>query len=282
MGRAKLTMELISKEKSRNITFQKRKQGLIKKAFEFTTLCDVSACVIIYAPDQNDGPAAPEIWPPNPHEVKRIINAYKSNRKDSKKRTCNVSDYFEDRKKKIEEELIKARQENLQAKYPTWFDFMANLPVGQLREFANALDQKLEVSKARVRQLISGNSYFQGQALGYNDIELLNVINHQNAVSSMRPPVDEYPTMFDHGHVTHPANPSPMMMLMMDGLSEPIEREFCYDHRPLMHYFAPVLQPMPPYVQCPLVGSGSSQVHASKVNEYDGDYQMKNQGARYY
>ena len=45
MGRSRLPLELIPKEKSRKITFQKRTMGLKKKTYEISTLCGVDACV---------------------------------------------------------------------------------------------------------------------------------------------------------------------------------------------------------------------------------------------
>lgn len=52
-------MKLIESEKSRKATFQKRKNGIMKKAHELSTLCGVECCVIVYGPDNN----RPEIWP---------------------------------------------------------------------------------------------------------------------------------------------------------------------------------------------------------------------------
>ncbi|KAJ6711064.1 AGAMOUS-LIKE MADS-BOX PROTEIN AGL82 [Salix koriyanagi] len=73
-------MELIRKEKSRMLTFRKRKAGLLKKASEFSILCGVDACVIIFGPklkDDRQPAVAPETWPPNSEEVRCIINRYK-------------------------------------------------------------------------------------------------------------------------------------------------------------------------------------------------------------
>jgi hypothetical protein len=41
MSRGKISMELIQNEKSRKLTFQKRKNGLLKKVNELSILCDV-------------------------------------------------------------------------------------------------------------------------------------------------------------------------------------------------------------------------------------------------
>ncbi|MFS7911053.1 putative transcription factor MADS-type1 family [Helianthus anomalus] len=52
MGRAKIAMELIQNDKKRKITLNTRKQGLVKKARELATLCDVDFSMIIYTDDQ--------------------------------------------------------------------------------------------------------------------------------------------------------------------------------------------------------------------------------------
>ncbi|KAL7157372.1 hypothetical protein ABFS83_02G073500 [Erythranthe nasuta] len=153
MGRAKLNMELINKEKSRNITFKKRKEGLVRKMHEFTTLCDVGACMIIYGPKQDKaavGPAEPEIWPPNPEQVRRIIDIYKSKNKDSGNKNFGLSDFFHDRKRKIDEELDKLRKKNFEAKYPTWPRLLDGMTEAGLREFAAYLGNRAERVKSRI------------------------------------------------------------------------------------------------------------------------------------
>jgi MADS-box transcription factor len=42
MGRNKIKIERIKSERNRNITYIKRKKGLIKKAMELSLLCDVN------------------------------------------------------------------------------------------------------------------------------------------------------------------------------------------------------------------------------------------------
>ncbi|OWM91303.1 hypothetical protein CDL15_Pgr000247 [Punica granatum] len=116
MGRGRLALELIGKEKSRRVTFQKRKNGLLKKAKEFSILCGVDTCVIIYGtPVISDRPHVPEIWPPNPDGVARIINRYKNEvgtgRRSAKIRgaVVGLDEYFLERQRKLGTELAKAR-----------------------------------------------------------------------------------------------------------------------------------------------------------------------------
>ncbi|KAK9061666.1 hypothetical protein SSX86_018849 [Deinandra increscens subsp. villosa] len=148
MGRAKLRMELIPKEKTRNTTYHKRKQGMIKKANEFTILCDVDTVIIIYPPNSN----SPEIWPENADKVKETISCYKSKSKkgETGKRTYDLNDFFVDRNKKIEEELVKARKRNMEAKYSTWFDEFDGLGEVELRQFAMEIENKENVVRAHL------------------------------------------------------------------------------------------------------------------------------------
>ena len=48
MGRNKIAIQKIKDERTRNITYYKRKKGLLKKAMELSLLCDVELIVGIY------------------------------------------------------------------------------------------------------------------------------------------------------------------------------------------------------------------------------------------
>ena len=48
MGRNKISIQKIKDERVRNITYYKRKKGLLKKAMELSLLCDVEILVGIY------------------------------------------------------------------------------------------------------------------------------------------------------------------------------------------------------------------------------------------
>ena len=48
MGRKKINIARISDERNRQVTFTKRKFGLMKKAYELSVLCDCEITVIIF------------------------------------------------------------------------------------------------------------------------------------------------------------------------------------------------------------------------------------------
>ncbi|XP_062077006.1 truncated transcription factor CAULIFLOWER A-like [Humulus lupulus] len=49
MGRAKVEMKLIENKQSRQVTFAKRRSGLMKKAYELSVLCDVEIGLIVFS-----------------------------------------------------------------------------------------------------------------------------------------------------------------------------------------------------------------------------------------
>ncbi|XP_068344273.1 agamous-like MADS-box protein AGL3 [Pyrus communis] len=148
MGRGRLNMELITNERARKTTFQKRTKGILKKAGEISTLCDLDVCMIIYGPKQSGRSPELHTWPRNPSEVNRIINKYKASTtcKPAKK-TFNLSDLLMDRKTKVHVDTYRARKEMYEAKYPTWDERIENFSENELELLLNALDAKLEAGK---------------------------------------------------------------------------------------------------------------------------------------
>ncbi|KAK7251505.1 hypothetical protein RIF29_34770 [Crotalaria pallida] len=154
MGRGRIPMEVIQKEKARKTTFQKRKNGLMKKVFEFSTLCGVDACLIIYAPDFDDqGVAEFETWPQDTKEVHRIIQKYNNTTSDRRPRIYDVQEYFKDRMKKVEAEISKVHKQKLKIMYPTWDNSFNALGEEQLMMFVNSLDAKLNACNQRINML---------------------------------------------------------------------------------------------------------------------------------
>ncbi|RKP36585.1 hypothetical protein BJ085DRAFT_9114, partial [Dimargaris cristalligena] len=48
MGRKKIKIQPIADDRGRQVTFLKRKQGLMKKAYELSVLCDCQIALIIF------------------------------------------------------------------------------------------------------------------------------------------------------------------------------------------------------------------------------------------
>jgi hypothetical protein len=166
MGRAKINMELIRNEKSRMTTYNKRKKGLKKKAYEFATLCGVNVCMIIYGPKQKGQPGELAIWPENQEKIEEIINQYKAASTSSrKKETQSLSDYFIHRKKNIEKEISRMRMESFQAMCSTWVEGLNHLSDAQKRAFLGLLDAKIDEVQRKIDLLKRSNYIMKDEAL---------------------------------------------------------------------------------------------------------------------
>ncbi|KAJ0547519.1 putative transcription factor MADS-type1 family [Helianthus annuus] len=154
MGRAKIAMEPITSDKKRKLTFNMRKQGLIKKAHDLATLCDVDVSMII---STNDQETPQQIFPPDSDKLNRLIDLYKHCTNPVNQYV--LLDFFMDRKNKMEEELVKAKKKNVEAKYHSWFDFLDSLPEVRLREFALRLENKIFDVKNRIKYVKNLDQY---------------------------------------------------------------------------------------------------------------------------
>nr|AGW52156.1 AGL24 [Populus tomentosa] len=214
MGHKRIKMELIRKEKSRMLTFRKRKAGLLKMASEFSILCGVDACVIIFGPKEKDDhqPVAPESWPPSSEEVRCIINRYKGS--DQPRRCYQVSDYFADKKKQIDSELARLHKQIIKAKYPAWDDRLNRLYADQLRVIVGHLDAKIhladkELGRFNVNQYVMGAPGVQAASLSPSvshdmesymksrDDNFLQLIHNSNPFDA-QPPMVFYPEQSSH------------------------------------------------------------------------------------
>ncbi|OWM64413.1 hypothetical protein CDL15_Pgr020380 [Punica granatum] len=154
MGREKLSLNLVGNEKLRRLTFERRKKGVIKKAEEFSILCGVDTCVIIYGTQViSDQPDVPEIWPPNPEEVARIIQRYKNEGVNchKKRAVVGLAEFFQNRKKKLDTDLVKVRTAVWEANIPFSHNLIAKCSEVQLLSLRTLLVRRLESAKKRLK-----------------------------------------------------------------------------------------------------------------------------------
>ncbi|GJS01563.1 transcription factor, MADS-box [Tanacetum coccineum] len=175
MGRVKIPMKPINDVQKRRITFLRRKEGLIKKARELSTLCDVNLSMIICSDHQQ----GPEIFPQDPVKLNDMINAYKTKRvSDPQKiKSYGLCDFFNDSKNKME------KKKNLEAKFPTSFEFLDNSSEEQLRDFAYELGMKIEQVKTKKMsnmQNLGLEGLFQMPLFNPNPITTMTQFDYNN------------------------------------------------------------------------------------------------------
>nr|ACU18340.1 unknown [Glycine max] len=117
MGRARISLKHISNERTRKKTFMERRKVLIKKISEFSTLCGVEACLIVY--DDGNGDIEPVTCPKDPVLAHSILQNYEFQKNQRPPKKFGIQDFVEDRKNIIEAEISKVHKEITNIKYPT-------------------------------------------------------------------------------------------------------------------------------------------------------------------
>ncbi|PNX96809.1 agamous-like mads-box protein agl80-like [Trifolium pratense] len=108
MIRKKVNLAYITNDSKRRGTFNRRKNGLIKKFDEISTLCGIEACAIIFS--QND--PLPEVWP-SPLGVQEVLSRFRSlSKMEQSKKMLNQESFLKQKIQKGQEQLKKQRNEN--------------------------------------------------------------------------------------------------------------------------------------------------------------------------
>ncbi|XP_031498009.1 agamous-like MADS-box protein AGL80 [Nymphaea colorata] len=157
MARKKLNLNYIAKDSIRRMTFKKRKRGLLKNAYELSTLCDVTMCVIVYGQNKNK----PKIWPQKRSQVLQIIDKFKELPETEKiKNMLNQESFLRQRVSKSAKELAELSKENKEVDLRhTLLDGMAkrSILIGagieEVRALASMVEAKYSMVKARYELL---------------------------------------------------------------------------------------------------------------------------------
>ncbi|CAN1138835.1 MADS-box transcription factor PHERES 2 [Linum perenne] len=113
MVRINVQHKLISDEVARTTTFKKRKNGLLKKLEEITTLCGVGACAFIIHNFHEKGKKDEvEVWPSYPKAI-GMLRKYKELLQGKQgKYMLNHEDLFKKRLEKMKKALKKQHEKN--------------------------------------------------------------------------------------------------------------------------------------------------------------------------
>ncbi|KAK0585776.1 hypothetical protein LWI29_033899 [Acer saccharum] len=218
MGRGKLSLEFIDNEKTRTTTYQKRKRGLKKKVEEFATLCGVPACMVIYGPKLKNKPVEVNVWPEDANGFMKVVNLYRDKGFYARGvKAYNLLDFFEDRKRKADDNANKLRKSNLETKFPSsWDDRLNSLPADQLRVLLARFDNNIEAARIKIATIKGNRDRQRSEILGWNSYsshdphqvqrqievehdELMMIINKQQPnISSVKPllPLDYHQTQY--------------------------------------------------------------------------------------
>lgn len=105
--RKKVKIEWIQDDAHRRSTFNKRKNGVVKKAEELHLLCGVETCVVIYG----DGESPPEVWPSWDKAAEMCRRFRITPVHEAGPRTMNHVSFTEDRVQKLRKQIARMERE---------------------------------------------------------------------------------------------------------------------------------------------------------------------------
>ncbi|KAG7610492.1 Transcription factor MADS-box [Arabidopsis suecica] len=128
MGMKKVKLSLIANERSRETSFMKRKNGIMKKLHELSTLCGVQACALIYSPFI----PVPESWPSREGAKKVASKFLEMSSAARTRKMMDQENYLMERITKAKEQLTNLAAENreLQVK-----QFMFDCVEGKMSQY---------------------------------------------------------------------------------------------------------------------------------------------------
>lgn len=165
MGRKMVKMTRIRNEKTRLTTYKKRKACLFKKANEFSTLCGVDTCLIVYGPSRagDEEVAEPELWPRDESKVREIIKKYLDTKSSSCMKKYNIQDCLEKNNTKVEK-----------VKYCPWDKKLDKCSFNELYEAFVSVGNKIQEATSRNQKFPENNSWSAEQLglCGFNQQRL--------------------------------------------------------------------------------------------------------------
>ncbi|KDP36094.1 hypothetical protein JCGZ_08738 [Jatropha curcas] len=185
MTRKKVKLVWIVNDAARKASLKKRRIGLLKKVSELTTLCGVSAFVIIYSPDETE----PMIWPSRPL-VEQLLMRYQNIPEIERcKKMMNQESYLKERVAKVHEQSRKNQRKNREVEMSYLMDKLHKGNGADDFEF-NELQVLIWLLEEKMKDLRKRVEYFQQ----------VPPLPPTTSFFPPLPPPNEGPTMQETGH----------------------------------------------------------------------------------
>ncbi|XP_058782047.1 agamous-like MADS-box protein AGL80 [Vicia villosa] len=164
MTRKKAKLAFIGNNTARKTTYKKRKNGLLKKVDEISTLCGIDACAIVYGPYDPQ----PEIWP-SASGVEKVLSKFKTAPEfDQSRRMVDQESFLKQRISKAE----KQRGDNKEKeKTMLMFECLSagnimqnDMSMGDLNDLCWMIDHNLRAIGRGMESVDSENIIHQNQS----------------------------------------------------------------------------------------------------------------------
>nr|BAK20022.1 PgMADS protein7 [Panax ginseng] len=162
LGRGKIEIKRIENTTNRQVTFCKRRNGLLKKAYELSVLCDAEVALIVFS---NKG----RLYEYANNSVKETIERYKKANSDSPN-TTSVSEanaqYYQQEASKLRQQISNMQNQNRNM----MGENLGDLNIKELK----GLETKLEKGISRIRSKKNELLFAEIEYMQKREIELHN------------------------------------------------------------------------------------------------------------
>ncbi|KAL4280013.1 hypothetical protein GQ457_03G031250 [Hibiscus cannabinus] len=187
MGRGKIEIKRIENTTNRQVTFCKRRNGLLKKAYELSVLCEAEVALIVFS-------SRGRLYEYSNNNIRSTIERYKKACSD----TCNTHTVTEINAQYYQQESAKLRQQ-IQMLQNTnrhlMGDSLSNLTVKELKQVENRLERGItrirskkiaEVERLQQADMVTGPELNAIQALASRNFFSPNLIDPPTAYSDKK------------------------------------------------------------------------------------------------
>ncbi|XP_008786399.2 agamous-like MADS-box protein AGL11 [Phoenix dactylifera] len=147
MGRGKIEIKRIEKTTNRQVTFCKRRNGLLKKAYELSVLCDVEVALIIFS-------SRGRLYEYSNNSIKSTIERYKKASADSSNSgsiiEVNSQQYYQQESAKLRRQIQILQNANRHL----MGDALSSLSVKELRQLENRLERGITRIRSKKHELL--------------------------------------------------------------------------------------------------------------------------------
>ncbi|GAB2299026.1 Floral homeotic protein AGAMOUS, variant 2 [Dionaea muscipula] len=162
MGRGKIEIKRIENTTNRQVTFCKRRNGLLKKAYELSVLCDAEVALIVFS-------SRGRLYEYANHSVKGTIERYKKASSDSSG-TSSVAEinaqYYQQESAKLRNEIRKIQEHNKHM----MGEGLSNMGAKDLKN----LETRLEKGISRIRSKKNEMLFAEIEYMQKREIDLHN------------------------------------------------------------------------------------------------------------
>ncbi|XP_039687208.1 agamous-like MADS-box protein AGL11 isoform X1 [Medicago truncatula] len=215
MGRGKIEIKRIENTTNRQVTFCKRRNGLLKKAYELSVLCDAEVALIVFS-------SRGRLYEYSNNNIRSTIDRYKKACSDHSSTTTTTeinAQYYQQESAKLRQQIQMLQNSNRHL----MGDALSTLTVKELKQLENRLERgitrirskkhemllaEIEYFQKREIELENENLCLRTKQMQINDVERLpqvNMVSGQelNAIQALASRNFFNPNMMEDGETSY-------------------------------------------------------------------------------